>query len=179
MYYSNSMFAVFLTPVVLFNGELSSLSHRLAGGGEEVRVFVVGCAITGIFGFMLGVANLLSIKVTSPVTHMVSSVGSRLCILPKVLTIFVSTRLREASSKLSLEFISSGMLSQRAYHPPGRYTWINPNAIIFIFRYRACSIVIITAGALFYSWVQSQRPPPPKHEAIPLPSSDIEKGGKE
>ena len=91
MYYSNFMNAVFLAPVVLYNGELSALSQRLAGGGEEVRVFVLGCAITGVFGFLLGVANLLSIKVTSPVTHMVSSVYSPLCILPRVLTISVPT----------------------------------------------------------------------------------------
>jgi len=119
MYYGNIMSTVFLTPVVLLNGELSALSQRFASGGEEFRVFVGGCAITGVFGFMLGVANLLSIKVTSPVTHMVSSVGSRLCIFPSTLTIFASTRLREASSKLSSESISSRMLSQRAYHTPG------------------------------------------------------------
>jgi len=142
MYYSNYMNAVFLTPVVLLNGELSSLSQRLAGGGEEVRVFVVGCAITGIFGFMLGVANLLSIKVTSPVTHMVSSAAR------SVLQTFLGVYF--------FRDIISGS--------------------------RAGSIVIITVGALFYTWIQSKTPPPPKYEAIRLPStpaSDIEKAGKE
>jgi hypothetical protein len=39
-----------------------------------MKVFVWGSLVTGFFGFLLCVAGLLSIKVTSPVTHMFSSV---------------------------------------------------------------------------------------------------------
>jgi hypothetical protein len=39
-----------------------------------MRVFIWGSLVTGFFGFLLCVAGLLSIKVTSPVTHMFSSV---------------------------------------------------------------------------------------------------------
>lgn len=37
-------------------------------------VFAWGTLITGFFGFLLCVAGLLSIKITSPITHMFSGV---------------------------------------------------------------------------------------------------------
>ncbi|KDN51557.1 hypothetical protein RSAG8_00102, partial [Rhizoctonia solani AG-8 WAC10335] len=37
------------------------------------RVFLVGSLVTGTFGFLFCVASLISIKVTSPVTHMFTS----------------------------------------------------------------------------------------------------------
>ncbi|KAH9944222.1 uncharacterized protein BXZ73DRAFT_73791 [Epithele typhae] len=39
----------------------------------NASVFVWGSTVTGVFGFLLCVAGLLSIKVTSPITHMFSS----------------------------------------------------------------------------------------------------------
>jgi GDP-fucose transporter C1 len=73
-YWTNAGSAALVLPFVLFNGELGL---ALALSGERTRVFVVGSVVTGVFGFLLCVAGLLSIKVTSPVTHMFSSVSGR------------------------------------------------------------------------------------------------------
>ncbi|CAK5278100.1 unnamed protein product [Mycena citricolor] len=43
------------------------------GGMTPLRTFVIGSLLTGTVGFMMSLASLLSIKVTSPITHMVSS----------------------------------------------------------------------------------------------------------
>ncbi|KIK06486.1 hypothetical protein K443DRAFT_129770 [Laccaria amethystina LaAM-08-1] len=65
--------SVFIVPFVVWNGEAGPLTTLWKVGGHDLRVFAIGTCITGFFGFLLGVANLLSIKVTSPVTHMFSS----------------------------------------------------------------------------------------------------------
>lgn len=58
--------------------------------------------MTGVFGFLLCIAGLLSIKVTSPVTHMVSSVSLALMIrMNIVLTLHV--RLHALSFRHCLE----------------------------------------------------------------------------
>jgi solute carrier family 35 (GDP-fucose transporter), member C1 len=71
-YWGNLVVALALVPFVLFNGELEPL---LKNDGRDWSIFIAGSAVTGVFGFFLSVAGLLSIKVTSPVTHMFSSVG--------------------------------------------------------------------------------------------------------
>jgi hypothetical protein len=62
-----------------------------------MRVFIWGSLVTGFFGFLLCIAGLLSIKVTSPVTHMFSSVrpcSSRLsCRLISLISHFSHLRL--------------------------------------------------------------------------------------
>jgi len=77
-YWSNAGAALMLAPFVFWTGESNHLLDliRTAGGGDERwnwGVFVSGSVITGVFGFLLCVAGLLSVKVTSPVTHMFSS----------------------------------------------------------------------------------------------------------
>ncbi|KAG8968467.1 hypothetical protein FRC05_001534 [Tulasnella sp. 425] len=92
-YWTNATAALMLLPFVFFNGEVASVWAGLgygqfsdpiaAGVGHpgavitpplwDWRTFVVGCLVTGVVGFLLCVAGLLSIKITSPVTHMFSS----------------------------------------------------------------------------------------------------------
>ncbi|KAG8901441.1 hypothetical protein FRB99_005298 [Tulasnella sp. 403] len=85
-YWTNASAALILLPFVLFDGEVSSVWTSLVDGAVDApgrvgasapvwdwKTFVVGCLITGVVGFLLCVAGLLSIKVTSPVTHMFSS----------------------------------------------------------------------------------------------------------
>ncbi|KAJ7698864.1 hypothetical protein B0H16DRAFT_1836955 [Mycena metata] len=72
-YWGNLGMSIFLIPLVIFNGELVVLQRRWASPEDEWTTFVVGSAITGIFGFLLGIANVLSIKVTSPISHMFSA----------------------------------------------------------------------------------------------------------
>ncbi|KAF8610172.1 hypothetical protein BDV93DRAFT_9052 [Ceratobasidium sp. AG-I] len=88
-YWSNAGTAVLLAPLVLLNGEGAKVAlasqdlYRWTNGSvqgaalasSEINwtVFIVGSLVTGTFGFLLCVASLISIKVTSPVTHMFTS----------------------------------------------------------------------------------------------------------
>ncbi len=74
-YWQNLGSALLLGPFILLQGELSSLSQLMRTPEWNAEVFVWGSIVTGVFGFLLCVAGLLSIKVTSPVTHMFSSVS--------------------------------------------------------------------------------------------------------
>ncbi|RDB18057.1 GDP-fucose transporter 1 [Hypsizygus marmoreus] len=142
MYYGNLMSAVFLVPFIALNGEMSPMMARWAAGGDQWRTFVVGTAITGVFGFLIGLASLLSIKVTSPVTHMFSSAARS--VLQTILGVYIFGDI--------------------------------------ITMHRGTSILVITLGALFYTWVQSnRRPSDSKEKAIQLPPTpnpdrDMEKG---
>jgi len=62
-----------VTPFILLNGEVSAMMRIMTSSDWDARTFVWGSIITGIFGFLLCVAGLLSIKITSPITHMFSS----------------------------------------------------------------------------------------------------------
>ena len=59
---------------MLLLGEPARILELNASPEWNMKVFVWGSLVTGFFGFLLCVAGLLSIKVTSPVTHMFSSV---------------------------------------------------------------------------------------------------------
>lgn len=79
-WWTNAGSAFALIPCILFSGEIPRIQSMLVNLSSESEeewpwsVFVWGSAVTGVFGFLLCVAGLLSIKVTSPVTHMFSSV---------------------------------------------------------------------------------------------------------
>ncbi|KAJ7720291.1 hypothetical protein DFH07DRAFT_898611 [Mycena maculata] len=72
-YLGNLFMTVVLLPCALLHGELGILQRRFQAVDQDWTTFVVGTLVTGLFGFLLGLANSLSIKVTSPVTHMFSS----------------------------------------------------------------------------------------------------------
>lgn len=74
-YYGNLMSAVVLLPIILVNGEVQATMKLVMSTGPEFKVFLYGSAVTGLFGFFMSFASVLSIKVTSPVTHMFSSVS--------------------------------------------------------------------------------------------------------
>ncbi|KAJ7201074.1 hypothetical protein GGX14DRAFT_465649 [Mycena pura] len=80
-WYTNLLSILVLAPIVLL-GEGSEVIKLLFGVNELVtkpgtltplQTFVYGSLLTGVVGFMMSLASLLSIKVTSPITHMVSS----------------------------------------------------------------------------------------------------------
>lgn len=74
-YNNNLLGSCLLAPFVLFNGEVGKMQDIfLFRADGQWRVLLVGGAITGLFGLFLSLAGLLSIKVTSPVTHMFSGV---------------------------------------------------------------------------------------------------------
>lgn len=76
-YWQNLGSALFLAPFILLQGEHIKLQELMATSGWDGRTFAWGSIVTGVFGFLLCVAGLLSIKVTSPITHMFSSVSLR------------------------------------------------------------------------------------------------------
>ncbi|KAL4070643.1 hypothetical protein J3A83DRAFT_4372831 [Scleroderma citrinum] len=72
-YWTNLGSAVLLLPFIPLHGELSVLEDLIHTSSWDGNVFLWGSLITGVFGFLLCLAGLLSIKVTSPITHMFSS----------------------------------------------------------------------------------------------------------
>ncbi|KZT02436.1 uncharacterized protein LAESUDRAFT_661707 [Laetiporus sulphureus 93-53] len=72
-YWQNLGSALFLFPVIILQGEFEKLAQLVHTPSWNCEVFVWGSIVTGVFGFLLCVAGLLSIKVTSPITHMFSS----------------------------------------------------------------------------------------------------------
>ncbi|KAF9022227.1 hypothetical protein BDZ89DRAFT_1163366 [Hymenopellis radicata] len=81
-WYTNLLSAMVLLPIIVLAGEGADVLKLLFGADEftvadgalsTLGTFLWGSAITGALGFMMSIASLLSIKVTSPITHMVSS----------------------------------------------------------------------------------------------------------
>lgn len=81
-WYTNLLSAVVMLPLVLLVGEGPAIMELFSGGNEIISssgglsplsTFIWGSLITGSFGFLMGLASVMSIKVTSPITHMVSS----------------------------------------------------------------------------------------------------------
>ncbi|KAJ6472652.1 hypothetical protein DFH09DRAFT_1293960 [Mycena vulgaris] len=81
-WYTNLLSAVVLAPLVLLAGEGPSVLALLSGAPNldaplsappQLHTFLWGSLITGAVGFLMSIAGLLSIKVTSPITHMVSA----------------------------------------------------------------------------------------------------------
>ncbi|KAG5649845.1 hypothetical protein H0H81_001802 [Sphagnurus paluster] len=77
-------------------------------------IFIWGSLVTGFFGFLLCVAGLLSIKITSPITHMFSSAARS--VLQTLLGVLIFNDILTASSRgTSILVILGGTLY---------YTWI-------------------------------------------------------
>ncbi|KAJ6621219.1 hypothetical protein B0H10DRAFT_2019276 [Mycena sp. CBHHK59/15] len=72
-WWTNAGSAVLLIPFVFLCGEPLTLRAMLANPNWDGSVFLWGSLTTGFFGFLLCIAGLLSIRVTSPITHMFSS----------------------------------------------------------------------------------------------------------
>ncbi|QRV84791.1 GDP-fucose transporter 1 [Ceratobasidium sp. AG-Ba] len=80
-WYTNLLSAIAILPIIVLAGEVPGVmrlffgpDQSVVGAGESVLgAFLWGTAVTGVFGFLICVATLFSIKVTSPITHMVSS----------------------------------------------------------------------------------------------------------
>ncbi|THH04763.1 hypothetical protein EW145_g5284 [Phellinidium pouzarii] len=72
-WYTNLLSAVLLSVVVVISGEVPGIIELLYGDSDVLKTLIWGSLITGMLGFLMGIASLLSIKITSPITHMVSS----------------------------------------------------------------------------------------------------------
>ncbi|KAF9074845.1 hypothetical protein BDP27DRAFT_1316064 [Rhodocollybia butyracea] len=112
-WWTNVGSAVFLIPFVIFNGELQLLRDKMVEGSWNGTVFAWGCLVTGLFGFMLCVAGLLSIKVTSPVTHMFSSAARS--VLQTLLGVMIFSDILTVNRVSSILVILGGTMY---------YTWV-------------------------------------------------------
>jgi GDP-fucose transporter C1 len=112
-WWTNAGSAAMVFPFVLLNGELSTL--RILSQSDEWKwsVFLWGTVITGLFGFLLCVAGLLSIKVTSPITHMFSSAART--VLQTALGVWIFGDVLTINRTVSIAVISGGTLL---------FTWI-------------------------------------------------------
>jgi len=80
-WYTNLLSAILLLPICILAGEGPGIMTLLFSSAELItktnpyplNTFVWGSLITGVLGFLMSIAALLSIKVTSPITHMISS----------------------------------------------------------------------------------------------------------
>ncbi|KAK2460113.1 hypothetical protein APHAL10511_007879 [Amanita phalloides] len=112
-WWTNVGSAIFLLPFVLLHGEISLLISKTGDAQWNGYVFIWGCLITGVFGFLLCIAGLLSIKVTSPITHMFSSAAKS--VLQTVLGFLIFNDLLNMKRVTSILVIMSGTLY---------YTWM-------------------------------------------------------
>ncbi|KAK7033330.1 TPT domain-containing protein [Favolaschia claudopus] len=150
-YFGNLFMAVGMIPFIVLNGEIDSLNRRLLSSEQAWTTFIIGTAVTGIFGFLLGIANVLSIKVTSPVSHMFSAVRIRI-LFP--CSIVLNTILQAAKSVIQM------MLGVSFFGD-------------IITHHRLAAIALITAGTMHYTWTQSVQ-----HAETPHLHNDIERQGQ-
>ncbi|KAG6907610.1 hypothetical protein DXG01_008228 [Tephrocybe rancida] len=72
-YWSNLGSAVLLGLLALLKGEIFEFWGMINSGSWDWSTFLWGNLVTGVFGFLISIAGILSVKVTSPTTHMFSS----------------------------------------------------------------------------------------------------------
>ncbi|RDB23710.1 GDP-fucose transporter 1 [Hypsizygus marmoreus] len=72
-YWSNLGSAILLGGLAILKGEVTEFWGMIHTGGWDWSTFLWGNLVTGVFGFLISIAGILSVKVTSPVTHMFSS----------------------------------------------------------------------------------------------------------
>jgi len=112
-WWTNFGSAVFLLPAVIFHGEASLFINMVNDATWDGTVFFWGSLITGFFGFLLCIAGLLSIKITSPITHMFSSAARS--VLQTLLGVWIFRDLLTVSRGTSIMVILGGTMY---------YTWI-------------------------------------------------------
>ncbi|KAF9225475.1 hypothetical protein BS17DRAFT_778637 [Gyrodon lividus] len=112
-YWTNLGSAAFLVPFIILRGEPMILEDLIHDSTWDGNVFLWGSLVTGIFGFLLCVAGLLSIKVTSPITHMFSSAARS--VIQTVLGVFLFNDIVTVNRAGSIFVILLGTMF---------YTWV-------------------------------------------------------
>ncbi|KAJ3011500.1 hypothetical protein HKX48_006798 [Thoreauomyces humboldtii] len=162
VYYNNLLSAIFFPIVMLVTGEARTcqtyvarmLDADSAAGLDynDAKTFVVGCLLTGTLGFLLNVASFFLIKVTSPVTHVVSSAarGVYVCIAENEYERYTMNIVAHFSCCLG--------------HPAFNSLQTVVAVILFndtVTTVRAGSLVGITLGSGLYTWIkhlETQKP---------------------
>lgn len=121
-WYSNVLSSIFLVPIIWLVGEAPGVTQLLFGNlyrahpSDEVTLlarFLWGSLVTGLVGWLLSIAGVLSIKITSPITHMVSSAARG--ILQSVLGVSIFHEIITVGRGSSITFILVGSMY---------YTWV-------------------------------------------------------
>ncbi|RDB28944.1 GDP-fucose transporter 1 [Hypsizygus marmoreus] len=112
-WWTNFGSALFLFPAVILHGEVSLIMNHVQGRNWDGTVFFWGSMVTGLFGFLLCIAGLLSIKITSPITHMFSSAARS--VLQTLLGVWIFKDILTVSRGISILVILGGTMF---------YTWI-------------------------------------------------------
>lgn len=79
VYYNNFMSAIAFLPLIFLFSEQNQFLKLFIKNpitnqySMEAKTFLIGILVTGFFGFLINIAGFLQIKVTSPITHMISS----------------------------------------------------------------------------------------------------------
>ncbi|KAJ7061982.1 hypothetical protein C8F01DRAFT_1136025 [Mycena amicta] len=133
-YCGNLFMATVLIPCLVLNGELAIIHHKFHDPKTDWMPFLVGGLVTGVFGFLLGISHSLSIKVTSPVTHMFSSAAKGVI-----------------QTLLGMGIFGDTMSFTRVY-----------------------SIGTITAGTVYYTYLQTRPKPKPQLPKL-SEGNDVEK----
>ncbi|EAU92818.1 hypothetical protein CC1G_01863 [Coprinopsis cinerea okayama7 len=112
-WWTNVGSAVMLFPFVWIHGEPWKVLDLYFLENWDWRVFAWGTLVTGVFGFLLCVAGLLSIKVTSPITHMFSSAARS--VLQTLIGVWAFKDILNVNRGLSILIILVGTMY---------YTWL-------------------------------------------------------
>jgi GDP-fucose transporter C1 len=112
-YWTNAGSVLFLAPFVLLMGEPGVLRVLIYSEDWQGNVFLWGSVTTGVFGFLLCVAGLLSIKITSPITHMFSSAARS--VLQTLLGVWIFNDVLTVNRGASIMVILGGTMY---------YTWL-------------------------------------------------------
>ncbi|TDL28335.1 hypothetical protein BD410DRAFT_737557 [Rickenella mellea] len=112
-YWTNLGSAIFLAPFVVLHGEPSRIMELINTPSWNGSVFFWGSLVTGLFGFLLCLAGLLSIKVTSPITHMFSSAARS--VIQTLLGVWIFRDLLTVNRAASILTILGGTMY---------YTWV-------------------------------------------------------
>jgi len=126
-WYNNLLSAVALAPLIILAGEgpdimdllFSPSAPSITGGMNAFDTFVYGSAITGLFGFLINIAGFMSIKVTSPITHMVSSAVKG--VLQSILGVWFFHDVISSGRATSIALILFGSIY---------YTWIKNQEVV-------------------------------------------------
>ncbi|QRV95555.1 GDP-fucose transporter 1 [Ceratobasidium sp. AG-Ba] len=120
-WYNNLLSAFALAPLIVLAGEGPDVLELLFSpkATDAFQTFVYGSAITGLFGFLINIAGFMSIKVTSPITHMVSSAVKG--VLQSILGVWFFSDVISSGRATSIALILFGSIY---------YTWVKNQEVV-------------------------------------------------
>ncbi|KAI3658741.1 hypothetical protein MP638_001623 [Amoeboaphelidium occidentale] len=113
VWYNNLLSAVFLLPIIIFSGEIISVYKMFGSDTVNWSSLLLGTIVTGVFGFLINIAGFLQIKVTSPITHMISSAVRG--VLQTFLAVWLFSEILTANRMMGIVLILGGSSA---------YTWL-------------------------------------------------------